>query len=272
MVGYATNETEEYMPLGMYIAKKTCQYINKQNHQNENFIMGPDCKSQVVVTYDENGNANIDSILVSTQHDLCDVEVARATVKQAIKFNAIGLSSKIFNKYINNSDFDLKINPCGSWKTGGPISDCGLTGRKIIVDNYGGYCNVGGGAFSGKDATKVDRSGAYMARFIAKNIVAAGLCNEARVELSYAIGVPEPTSLNIEMDENQNLIPILKKNIYGLVDLTPKGILMFLFNDIKNNEKLARFGHFGYLENDKNAPIWESLSIKNDIRRICGFE
>lgn len=272
MVGYATNETEEYMPLGMYIAKKICQYINKQNQQNENFIMGPDCKSQVVVTYDENGNANIDSILVSTQHDLCDVEVARAAVKQAIKFNTIGLSSKIFNNYINNSDFDLKINPCGSWKIGGPISDCGLTGRKIIVDNYGGYCNVGGGAFSGKDATKVDRSGAYMARFIAKNIVAAGLCNEAKVEISYAIGVPEPTSLNIEMDENQNLIPILKKHIYGLVDLTPKGILMFLSNDIKNNEKLARFGHFGYLENDKNAPIWESLSIKNDIRRICGFE
>lgn len=190
MTGYATNETETFMPIGMYVSKKLVNYV---------YILdgfGPDIKSQTTIEYGDNG-PRIESILVSTMHHkLMDIMKVRRTIVDAIKTNAILLSQDV-HKLIDD-DTKIVVNPAGSWNVGGPVSDCGVTGRKIVVDQYGPYCPVGGGAFSGKDPSKVDRSGAYLARYIAKNIVAAGLANRCSVEIAYMIGVSKPSSLNIQ--------------------------------------------------------------------------
>lgn len=254
VVGYASNSTEENLPYGYYLAKKICNIVCYTDG------MGPDTKSQVVVEYEINGeklvNPVIKSILVSTMHSL-PLKIVRTNVKQTI------LSYVKDNNIKVSEDFRIDVNPCGSWQTGGPVSDCGITGRKIVVDHYGGYSNVGGGAFSGKDGSKVDRSAAYMARYLAVNIVNSGLCNKAKVELAYMIGEPNPVAMNIEMDENTDLIPQLKEWLMKNVDMTPYGIIQKFSLDKPNFFNLSRNGHFG----DPKLP-WEKTDLAENIKNI----
>ena len=263
VVGFATNETEEFLPLGYYIAKKICTYVSKKMEG-----VGPDAKSQVIVTYDENGNSTIDSILVSTMHgESVSLSYIRENVADAIVCNKVGFSDVVYKKIVDgfSKRLNIMVNPCGEWRMGGPVSDCGLTGRKIVVDQYGGYCNVGGGAFSGKDMTKVDRSAAYMARYLARNIVGSGICNNAKIEISYTIGVPEPSSLNIEMDINREKSEKIKTFILENIDLTPKGIMERFRHSIPRYEHLAEYGHFG---NGKNATYypWEVNDFSEKLK------
>lgn len=266
MVGFASNETPVYMPLGIYIAKKICQYVSVKNE----YKFGPDTKSQVIVDYDENGNASISSILVSTMSQI-DLYSTREAVKIMIKHNMFGLEDELFEKYIKGKDIKIDVNPCGSWRIGGSISDCGVTGRKLVVDSYGGYCNIGGGNYSSKDYSKVDRSAAYMARYLAKNIVASGLCNNAKVELSYMIGIPEPSSINIEMDTNVSKTEEVKKWITEHIDLTPYGIIKRFDGSYPRNLYLSRNGHYGVkVVNDITSALypWEKIDFSEELKEL----
>lgn len=251
MVGYATNETETFMPIGIYISKKIGLMVNK------NSSFGPDIKTQV--TFDEE-NQRVYSVLVSTMHNRnVNIDEVRTTITEMVKNNEMGLSEDIFSLF--DECTEIHINPAGTWNVGGPVSDCGLTGRKIVVDQYGPYCPIGGGAFSGKDGSKVDRSGAYLARYIAKNIVATGLVNKCSVELSYMIGVAEPSSLHINTYEDEIntklLVDIIKENF----PLKPQDII----NHFRLTEPLyydtAKNGHYG---ND-NLP-WEQTNFSEIIK------
>ena len=251
MVGYATNETETYMPIGVYISKKMGLMVNK------NPYFGPDIKTQV--TFDED-NQRVHSVLVSTMHkESIDIIDVKLIITKMIENNEMGLSDDIFSLFDNSTE--IHINPAGSWNIGGPVSDCGLTGRKIVVDQYGPYCPIGGGAFSGKDGSKVDRSGAYLARYIAKNIVASGLVDKCSVELSYMIGVSEPTSMFINTyDDKVNteiLVGIIKENF----PLKPQDII----NHFKLTEPLfydtAKNGHYG----NEKLP-WEQTTFSDLIK------
>lgn len=253
-VGFASDETDEYLPLATYISKKICRYIETVEG------LGPDAKSQVTIDY--NGETpKIVSILVSTMHNNNLAEV-REIVKDAIITNKIGFPSNIFDKYEIGS-VPIVVNPCGEWHIGGPISDCGVTGRKIVVDQFGGYCNVGGGAFSGKDMTKVDRSAAYMARYIAKNLVAAGVCKTAKVEISYMIGVSKPSALNIEVTDCKVNVEDIITWVFEHIDITPKGIIQRFKTDEPLFYKTALKGHYG----DNEYP-WEKLDL---VELIKGF-
>lgn len=269
--GYATNETPAYLGLGHYIAKCICSFI-----EGRAFI-GPDAKSQVIVEYDEFGNAHLKSILVSTMHydALENLEDLRVHIEECIKKNLVDIDKNIFEKYINQPGWKLDINPCGSWHIGGPVSDCGVTGRKIVVDQYGGYCKVGGGALVGKDMTKVDRSAAYMSRYLAKNIVASGICDCAKVELSYMIGVPEPSSVYVWMNRNREFEDRVADIIKQKVKLTPGGIIKRFGVDNGRYSFIGKYGHYGVPEIYFNGSDWaydvypwEKIDIKN-IFEIC---
>lgn len=270
VVGMASNETNEYMPLGVYVARQICKGVT--------FVdgLGPDVKTQVCIEYGARV-PKIKSIVVSTMHsDAFDVEKVRKIIDKLIKTNRVGINNvmddEVFLEYIKDKNIDYFINVNGEWIIGGPISDCGLTGRKIVVDQYGGYCNVGGGAFSGKDMSKVDRSGAYMCRYLAKNIVDAGLADEAKVELSYIISEPQPCAIKVEL-KNAHTTPIanldkqIELYIKEHIDLTPKGIIDRFFpcgmNPIFYNT--ARNGHFGYNDNTTFYP-WEKLDLSDKLR------
>lgn len=270
VVGFASNETNEYMPLGVYVARQICKGVTLVDG------LGPDVKTQVCVEYGARV-PKIKSIVVSTMHsDAFDIENVRIIIDNLIKTNRVGINNvmddEVFFRYIKDKNIDYFINVNGKWVIGGPISDCGLTGRKIVVDQYGGYCNVGGGAFSGKDMSKVDRSGAYMCRYLAKNIVDAGLADEARVELSYVIGEPQPCAIKVEL-KNAHTTPIanldkqIEMYIKEHIDLTPKGIIERFFpcgmKPIFFNT--ARNGHFGYNDNTKLYP-WEKLDLSDKLR------
>lgn len=261
MVGYASNETNVYMPLGHYMAKEICNFVSGYD------LLGPDTKSQVIIEYGNDGKSiGVHSILVSTMHQ-CSLEVARETVKYAIMYNMVGFETDIYEKFIKDKDINIDVNPCGSWQIGGPISDCGITGRKLVVDSYGGYCNIGGGNYSGKDLSKVDRSAAYMARYLAKNIVASGFCDTCRVTLSYMIGVAQPCSIEIDVNRNANKLPQMKKWIINNIDLTPKSFITKFVIPFKNQfYKTSRYGHFGHaLTTD--FP-WERLDLVNDLKQF----
>lgn len=266
MVGYASNETSVYMPLGHHIARTICNYVAKRDD------WGPDVKTQVIVEYDKNNNAiGIHSILVSAMHQ-CSLECLREGVKLAIMTNFIGLDEDIYDKFIKNKRVKIDVNPCGSWQIGGPISDCGITGRKLVVDSYGGYCNIGGGNFSGKDFSKVDRSGAYMARYLAKNIVASGFCDTCRVTLSYMIGVAQPCSVEIDVNRNFDRLPQLKKWILENIDLTPNGITERLRYGVLLYD-CSRYGHFGFEEKQGIFTSlyerkWEKLDLVEDLKQF----
>ena len=256
--GYASNDTDVYMPLGHYIAKKIANHVSKQPN------LGPDTKSQVIVE-ELNETKQVSYILVSTLHQTLTVEEVYKQVKQMILANEIGLSDSIFKKYINSS-IKIDVNPCGTWNMGGPVSDAGVTGRKLVVDAYGGYARIGGGATSGKDMSKVDRSAQYACRWLAKNIVAAGVADTAEVGLSYAIGVMEPCSINIELNRNQELTPNILEYINKNIKLTPKAIMDRFNYSNPRYEIIAIEGAYGY-NDPKTADVypWELLNFKDDL-------
>lgn len=251
MFGYATTETEGYMPLAISIAHQLVRVATEKRLAGEFKYARPDMKSQVTVDYTDPQNIKIDTILMSIQHDEdYNEEEFRDYVKNEIMMYVV-------SKYDMNQDFRVIINPTGRFVIGGPHGDTGLTGRKIIVDTYGGYARHGGGAFSGKDPSKVDRSAAYMARYIAKNIVAAGLAEKTEIQLSYAIGVAEPTSVFVETFGTGKVSQeVLLKAIKENFDLTPNGIIHSLDLLRPIYSKTAAYGHFG--RGDLNLP-WENL-------------
>lgn len=261
MFGYANSETPEFMPLAITMAQELVKLATSLRKSGEFKYAGPDMKSQVTLEYDENKNAKVHTILMSIQHSESYNE------KEFKTFIKDGIMNKIAEKHNLNTDFKVLINPTGKFVIGGPEGDAGLTGRKIIVDSYGGYAPHGGGAFSGKDPTKVDRSAAYMARYLAKNIVASDIAKECLIQLSYAIGVREPISIFIDCKgtnriNEQSIINL----IYEKFDLSPFGIIKKL--DLKRPiySQTCNGGHFGrkFLdEENKIECTWERLdSVK----------
>jgi len=247
MFGYACNETENYMPSAIYWSHQIVKELARIRKNNSVAWLGPDAKSQVTFKYDGNNKpVGIAKIVCSTQHHAdVSIETVRSTVEQIIR-------SVIPKEYIDHNT-EFFINPTGRFVIGGPDGDTGLTGRKIIVDTYGGYSAHGGGAFSGKDPTKVDRSASYMMRYIAKNIVASGRANWATVQISYAIGVAEPMSFYVESDGDS---VELTKWVQDNVDLTPRGIIerFNLFRPIYSST--TNYGHFG-----KPELPWEQVNL-----------
>lgn len=259
MFGYATDETEEYMPYAISLAHKLTKGLTKLRKDGVLTYLRPDGKSQVTVEYDEQGRPiHIDTVVLSTQHDAM---VSREQMDKDIKEL---LFDKIIPKDLVTNETKYFINPTGRFVIGGPLGDSGLTGRKIIVDTYGGYARHGGGAFSGKDCTKVDRSASYYARYISKNIVAAGLAKRCEIQLSYAIGVANPTSIMIDTFntgklEDEQLIKIIQKHF----DLTPTGIITNLDLRRPIYKETSSYGHFG--RNDLNLP-WERLDKVDELK------
>ena len=251
MFGYATNETETYMPLPISMAHELVRYASELRHNGTFKHARPDMKSQVTIDYTDENNPKVDTILMSIQHDPdFNEEEFKTFIKEKIM-------KEVVRKHHMNEDYKVFINPTGRFVIGGPHGDAGLTGRKIIVDTYGGYARHGGGAFSGKDCTKVDRSAAYAARYVAKNIVAAGLADKCEIQLSYAIGVAEPTSIMVDTfgtgkKSNQELVDLIRKYF----DLRPAGIIKMLDLRRPIYKQTAAYGHFG--RNDLDLP-WERL-------------
>lgn len=259
MFGYACNETEGYMPLAISIAHHLVRYATEKRHSGEFEYARPDMKAQVTIDYTDANNVRIDTILMSIQHDEdFDEKEFKRYIKEEIMDVVVG-------KYDLNTDFKVLINPTGRFVIGGPHGDTGLTGRKIIVDTYGGTARHGGGAFSGKDPSKVDRSAAYIARYMAKNIVAASLCERIEIQLSYAIGVAEPTSVFIETYGTQKVSKdIILDAIKKEFDLTPHGIVTTLGLKQPIYKKTATYGHFG--RGDLDLP-WERLDKVSDLKK-----
>lgn len=257
MFGYATNETEEYMPYSIALAHKLALQLTKVRKDGTLKYLRPDGKSQVSVEYDAEGKPlRLEAVVLSTQHD---EDVTQEQIHEDIK-------KYVFDPVLPVELIDEKtrfyINPTGRFVIGGPYGDAGLTGRKIIVDTYGGYARHGGGAFSGKDCTKVDRSAAYAARYVAKNIVAAGIADKCEIQLSYAIGVAQPTSIMVDTFgtgkiEDDKLVEIIRENF----DLRPAGIIKMLDLRRPIYKQTAAYGHFG--RNDLDLP-WERLD-KTDV-------
>ena len=257
MFGYASNETEEYMPYAINMAHKLARQLTKVRKDGTLSYLRPDGKTQVTVEYSEDGKPiRLDAVVCSTQHD---PDVTQEQIHRDIKKYVF---DPIIPEEMIDSETKLFINPTGRFVIGGPHGDSGLTGRKIIVDSYGGYGRHGGGAFSGKDCTKVDRSAAYVAWYVAKNIVAAGLADKCEIQLSYAIGVAHPTSISVETFgtgklESTKLVEIIRENF----DLRPAGIIKMLNLRRPIYKQTAAYGHFG--RNDLDLP-WEKLD-KVDI-------
>ena len=240
MFGYATNETSSFMPLALEKARSLIIALDNYRKTKKGSYLRPDGKSQVTILY-ENGKAkNIDTIVLSAQHS---EEIAIEDLRKDLKENLI--LATIDNSLITD-ETKFYINPTGRFVLGGPAADTGLTGRKIIVDTYGGYAHHGGGAFSGKDGTKVDRSASYMARKIAKTIVSSGLFNTCEIQLSYAIGVEEPVSIHVETDRKDYSEESLVAFIRSSFDLTPNGIINALSLRSPIFAGTARYGHFGF--------------------------
>lgn len=246
MFGYATDETEEYMPYPISLAHKLTKKLTEVRKNGTLTYLRPDGKSQVTVEYDDAGKPiRIDAVVISTQHD---ENVTQEQIHTDIRKYVI---DAVLPENLVDKDTKYFINPTGRFVIGGPNGDSGLTGRKIIVDTYGGYARHGGGAFSGKDCTKVDRSAAYAARYVAKNIVAAGLANRCEIQLSYAIGVAHPTSIMVDTFgtgklPDEELVSIIRENI----DLTPSGIIKMLDLRRPIYKQTASYGHFGRPELD----------------------
>ena len=260
MFGYASNETEEYMPYPISMAHKLARRLNEVRKNGTFKYLRPDGKTQVTVEYDENGKpVRLDAVVLSTQHDenvtqeQIHADIKKYVFDEIIPADMVDENTKFF------------INPTGRFVIGGPHGDSGLTGRKIIVDSYGGTARHGGGAFSGKDCTKVDRSAAYAARYVAKNIVAAGLADKCEIQLSYAIGVAHPTSIMVETFgtgklSEEKLVEIIRENF----DLRPAGIIRMLDLRRPIYKQTAAYGHFG--RNDLDLP-WEKLDKVDTLKK-----
>ena len=260
MFGYATNETEEYMPYPIALAHKLALQLTKVRKDGTLKYLRPDGKSQVSVEYDENGKPiRLEAVVLSTQHD---EDVTQEQIHEDIKKYVF---DPILPKELLDENTKYFINPTGRFVIGGPHGDAGLTGRKIIVDTYGGYARHGGGAFSGKDCTKVDRSAAYAARYVAKNIVAAGLADKCEIQLSYAIGVAQPTSIMVDTFgtgkvSDEKLLTAIRENF----DLRPAGIIKMLDLRRPIYKQTAAYGHFG--RNDLDLP-WEKLDKVDVLKK-----
>lgn len=270
-VGFASNETEVYMPLGAYLARQLCKCAGNIGRKT----LGPDIKSQVVVSYEDNGLAHVDSVLVSALHQ-CSLEECRAIIRKYIMDNGLCISENLFRRHILGDSPEITINPSGEWHIGGSISDCGMTNRKIVVDQYGGYAPVGGGGLSGKDMSKVDRSATYMCRYLAKNIVAAGIADTAKVELAYMIGVPQPCAINVELNRNQMLSDVIKTWIMDNIDLTPMGIMIRFDGSKPRYNVVTQFGHFGVnnselsIAKEKKFFPWEETDLVLQMQDAFG--
>ena len=260
MFGYASNETEEYMPYAISLAHKLARRLTEVRKNKTLPYLRPDGKTQVTVEYDENGKPfRLDAVVLSTQHD---DSVTQEEIHADIKKHVFDV---ILPQEMVDADTKFFINPTGRFVIGGPHGDSGLTGRKIIVDTYGGYARHGGGAFTGKDCTKVDRSAAYAARYVAKNIVAAGLADQCEIQLSYAIGVAHPTSVMVDTYgtgklSNEKLVEIIRENF----DLRPAGIIRMLDLRRPIYKQTAAYGHFG--RTDVDLP-WERLDRVETLKK-----
>ena len=259
MFGYANNETEVYMPYPIYLAHKLTRRLTEVRKNGTLRYLRPDGKSQVTVEYDSNGKPyRLDAVVLSTQHS---EDVSQEQIHADIKKYVF---DEVLPKEMVDENTKLFINPTGRFVIGGPHGDSGLTGRKIIVDTYGGYARHGGGAFSGKDCTKVDRSGAYAARYVAKNIVAAGLADKCEIQLSYAIGVAQPTSVQVDTFGTGKLSDSeLTKIARDHFDLRPAGIIRMLDLRRPIYQQTAAYGHFG--RDDIDLP-WERLDKVEELK------
>ncbi|MCI9618253.1 MAG: methionine adenosyltransferase [Eubacterium sp.] len=261
MFGYATNETEELMPYPIALAHKLALKLTEVRKNGTLSYLRPDGKTQVTVEYDEEGKpVRLDAVVLSTQHD---AEVTQEQIHADIKKFVF---DPVLPKEMVDENTKFFINPTGRFVIGGPNGDSGLTGRKIIVDTYGGYARHGGGAFSGKDCTKVDRSAAYAARYVAKNIVAAGLADKCEIQLSYAIGVAHPTSVMVDTFgtgkvSDEKLVEIIRDNF----DLRPAGIIKMLDLRRPIYKQTAAYGHFG--RNDIDVP-WEKMDKAEELAKL----
>lgn len=259
MFGFATNETEDFMPLPVYMAHKLSRRLTEVRKNGTLSYLRPDGKTQVTVEYEDNVPKRIDTIVISTQHD---EKVTLEQIQEDLKKFVI---DAVVPAELLDSETRYFINPTGRFVVGGPQGDSGLTGRKIIVDTYGGYGRHGGGAFSGKDPTKVDRSAAYAARWVAKNLVAAGVADKLEIQLAYAIGVAKPVSIEVEtfgtgkVDEDK-IVEVVEK----VFDLRPGAIIRDLDLRRPIYKQTAAYGHFG--RNDLNLP-WEQLNKVDEIRK-----
>ena len=260
MFGYASNETEEYMPYPISLAHKLAMQLTKVRKDKTLPYLRPDGKTQVSVEYDENGKPiRLEAVVLSTQHD---ADVTQEQIHADIKKYVF---DPVLPQELIDADTKFFINPTGRFVIGGPHGDSGLTGRKIIVDTYGGYARHGGGAFSGKDCTKVDRSAAYAARYVAKNIVAAGLADKCEIQLSYAIGVARPTSIMVDTFgtgklSEEKLVEMIREQF----DLRPAGIIKMLDLRRPIYKQTAAYGHFG--RTDVELP-WEKLDKVEDLKK-----
>ena len=260
MFGYATNETDEYMPYPISLAHKLSRQLTKVRKDGTLSYLRPDGKTQVSVEYDEAGKPlRLEAVVLSTQHD---EDVTQEQIHEDIKKYVF---DPILPAEMVDDNTKFFINPTGRFVIGGPHGDAGLTGRKIIVDTYGGMARHGGGAFSGKDCTKVDRSAAYAARYDAKNLVAAGIADKCEIQLSYAIGVAQPTSINVDTFgtgklSSEKIVEIVRENF----DLRPAGIIKMLDLRRPIYRPTAAYGHFG--RNDLNLP-WEALDKVEDLKK-----
>ncbi len=263
MFGYACNETPELMPLPIALSHRITNRLTEARKNKEVNWLRPDSKSQVTVEYDGNRPVRVDTVVVSTQHN---EDVTQEQIRDFV-INKVIIPS--LPAELNKGDIKFHINPTGRFVIGGPHGDCGLTGRKIIVDTYGGWGRHGGGAFSGKDPTKVDRSAAYMARHVAKNIVAAGLADRCEVQLAYAIGVSEPVSVHIDTQgtgkvADEKIVELVRKNF----KLTPRGIIEYLNLRRPIYRKTAAGGHFGRNDSDFT---WESTEKAKELAKAAGL-
>ncbi|MBK6682458.1 MAG: methionine adenosyltransferase [Ignavibacteriales bacterium] len=262
MFGYATNETEEYLPVTLALSHRILKELARLRHENVVDWLLPDAKSQVTVKYVDDKPAYIDTIVVSTQHLK---SINQQQIKEFIKKHVIE-NGDIIPQNLLKQDYTLPVNPTGDFTDGGPITDVGLTGRKIIVDTYGGAAPHGGGAFSGKDYTKVDRSAAYITRYAAKNVVAAGLADRCTIQVSYAIGVTEPISIMVDTHgtgkyDDDKISRAVKK----VFDFSPKGIIDTLQLKRPVYSKTASYGHFGRTDVDFT---WEKTDKIGELRDL----
>lgn len=264
MFGYASNETEELMPLPIMLAHKLTMQLSKARREEVLSFLRPDGKSQVTVEYVDGKPKRIDTVVISTQHN---PEIGLKELREEVIEKVVlpVLPRDLFDP----DNITYHINPTGRFVVGGPQGDCGVTGRKIIVDTYGGVGSHGGGAFSGKDPTKVDRSASYMARYVAKNLVATGVAERCEVQLAYAIGVAEPVSIMIDTFrtgkiENEKLV----KAVREIFELTPQGIIKTLNLRRPIFRKTAAYGHFGRNDSDFT---WEKTDRVNDLRSALGL-
>jgi S-adenosylmethionine synthetase len=260
MFGYACNETPEMMPLPIALSHRILNRLTEARQKKEVDWLRPDSKSQVTIEYEGNKPVRVDTVVVSTQHapHVSNEDIRKFIVEKIIK--------PLLPKGLDTSNITYHINPTGRFVVGGPHGDCGLTGRKIIVDTYGGWGRHGGGAFSGKDPTKVDRSAAYMARHVAKNIVAAGLADRCEVQLAYAIGVSEPVSVHVDTEgtgkvEDERLCDVVRE----FFPLTPRGIIDYLDLRQPIYRKTAAGGHFG-----RDAFSWEKTDRAAALAEAAG--